>query len=102
MTAGQAFEVISNDYKTGIVVPYHDEVKELLDKLSQNNLELDEQKRILRKLQRYMVGISEQRKEQFGNAIYKSYNRELFVLCDGYYDKDVGIIDEPKMDFFSI
>ena len=102
LTAGQAFEVISNDYKTGIVVPYHDEVKELLDKLSQNNLELDEQKRILRKLQRYMVGISEQRKEQFGNAIYKSYNRELFVLCDGYYDKDVGIIDEPKMDFFSI
>lgn len=102
LTAGQAFEVIANDYKVNVIVPYGDEVKELLNELSQNYLNLDEQRRILRKLQRYAVGISEKRKEQLGNAVYKSYNGELFVLCDGYYDKDIGVIDEPKMEFFSM
>ena len=102
LTAGQAFEVIANDYKVNVIVPYSDEVKELLNEVSQNYLNLDEQRRILRKLQRYTVGISEKRKEQLGNAVYKSYNGELFILCDGYYDRDVGVIDEPKMDFFSM
>lgn len=102
LTAGQTFEVIANDYKVNIVVPYQEEAKKLLDKLSQNYLEAEEKKQILRKLQRYTVGISEQRKEKLGNAIYKSYNGELFVLCDGYYDKDVGVRDEPQMDFFNM
>ena len=64
LTAGQAFEVISNDYKVSIVVPYNDEARELLDKLSQDYLEIEEQKKILKKLQRYTVGISEKRKEK--------------------------------------
>ena len=50
LTAGQAFEVISNDYKVSVVVPYNDEARELLDKLSQDYLEIEEQKKILKKI----------------------------------------------------
>lgn len=98
LTAGQAFEVISNDYKVSVVVPYNDEARELLDKLSQDYLEIEEQKKILKKLQRYTVGISEKRKEKLGNAIYEICNGEILVLCDGYYDKEVGVVDEPNME----
>ena len=98
LTAGQAFEVISNDYKVSVVVPYNDEERELLDKLSQDYLEIEEQKKILKKLQRYTVGISEKRKEKLGNAIYEICNGEILVLCDGYYDKEVGVVDEPNME----
>ena len=64
MTAGQAFEVISNDYKVSVVVPYNDEARELLDKLSQDYLEIEEQKKDFKKLQRYTVGISEKKKRK--------------------------------------
>ena len=52
----------------------------------------------MRKLQRYMVGISEIRKDKLGNAIYET-SEGILVLSDGYYDKKVGVVDEPKMDF---
>ena len=98
-TAGHKFEAISNDYKVSIVVPYNDEAKQLLDELSQVYLDTGIKKRILRKLQRYTVGISESRKTKLGNAIYESCNREVLILSDGYYDKEVGIVDEPRMEF---
>ena len=44
-------QFISNDYKVSVVVPYNDEARELLDKLSQDYLEIEEQKKILKKLQ---------------------------------------------------
>ena len=102
MTAGEAFEVISNDYKVSVVVPYNDEERELLDKLSQDYLEIEEQRKILRKLQRYTVGISEKRKEKLGNAIYEICNGEILVLCDGYYNKEVGVVDEPNMELLML
>ena len=43
-------------------------------------------------------GISEKRKEKLGNAIYEICNGEIMVLCDGYYDKEVGVVDEPNME----
>ena len=99
LTAGQAFEVISNDYKVGVVVPYNDEARELLDELSQDYLEIEEQRKILKKLQRYTVGISEERKNKLGNAIHEICNGKILVLCDGYYNKEVGVVDEPNMEF---
>lgn len=97
LTAGQEFEVISNDYKVSVVVQYNDEAKELLNELSQEYLTLEYQRKILRKLQRYTVGIAEYRKKKLGSALFQSYNGELLVLCDGYYDKKVGVVDEPDM-----
>ena len=98
-TAGQKFEAISDDYKVNVVVLYNDEAKQLLDELSQAHLDAGIKKKILRKLQRYTVGISERRKTKLGNAIYESSNKEVLILSDGYYDKEVGVVDEPKMEF---
>lgn len=98
LTAGKAFEVISNDYKVSVVVPYNDEAKELLSELSEEYLDVERQRKILRQLQRYIVGISETRKEKLGNAIYECCNGEVMVLCDGYYDEKVGVVDEPNME----
>ncbi|NSK65336.1 CRISPR-associated endonuclease Cas3'' [Blautia schinkii] len=96
-TAGHEFEVISDTYKVSVVVPYETESYQLLEELSQVRTET-EKKKILRKLQRYMVGISEIRKDKLGNAIYET-SEGILVLSDGYYDKKVGVVDEPKMDF---
>ena len=62
--------------------------------VSAGRLKLD----LLRKLQRYTVGISETRKGKLGNAIYEN-SEGIRILSDGYYDKKVGVVDEPKMDF---
>ena len=97
-TAGKAFEVISNDYKVSVVVPYNDEARELLSELSRDYLDIEIQKKVLRQLQRYTVGISETRKVKLGNAIYECCDGEVMVLCDGYYDKEVGVVDEPNME----
>jgi len=96
-TAGHEFEVISDTYKVSVVVPYETESHQLLEELSQVRTET-EKKKILRKLQRYTVGISEIRKDKLGNAIYET-SKGILVLSDGYYDKKVGVVDEPKMDF---
>ena len=42
--------------------------------------------------------LDEKRKEKLGNAIYEICNGEILVLCDGYYDKKVGVVDEPNME----
>ena len=99
-TAGRAFEVISDQHKVNVVVLYEDEAAQLLEKFEQTYSE-NEKKSILRKLQRYMVGISEKRKDKLGNAIYGK-SEGILVLCDGYYDKSMGVTDEPKMDFYSM
>ena len=101
-TAGKAFEVISNDYKISIVVPYNDDARKMINELSKNEFTVEEKRKLLRKLQRYTVGIPEYRKQKLGNAIYEINNGELMALCDGYYDKNVGIVDEPNMEICMI
>ena len=100
LTAGREFEVITNTHKISVVVPYGNEPKRLLEELSQTQTEA-EKKKILRKLQRYTVGISENRKNKLGNAIYEN-EEGILVLCDGYYDKKAGVVDEPEMEFCEI
>lgn len=99
-TAGHEFEVISNTNKLNVVVPYGIESNLLLEELVRVRTE-SEKKKILRRLQRYTVGISESRKNKIGNAIYEN-SEGILVLCNGYYDKKVGVVDEPKMDFCNI
>ena len=96
-TAGEKFEVISDNYKVGVVVPYEAEINQLLEELEQSSTET-ENKKVLRKLQKYTVGISEARKSKLGNAIYEN-STGVLVLSDGYYDRKVGIVDEPNWGF---
>ena len=95
--AGEKFEVISDNYKVGVVVPYEPEINQLLEELEQSSTET-ENKKVLRKLQKYTVGISEARKSKLGNAIYEN-STGVLVLSDGYYDRKVGIVDEPNWGF---
>ena len=79
-TAGEAFEVIADNYKIGIVVPYNSEARDLIADLSADNLEIADQKRILRKLQRYTVGIGKYRKENWAMH-YILFAREKYWCC---------------------
>ena len=79
------------------MVPYNDEAKKLISELSEERFDIEIQKKILRKLQRYTVGISETRKGILGNAIYECCDGEVRGLCDGNYDEEVGVVDEPNM-----
>ena len=45
-----------------------------------------------------MVSEKSQSRRKLGNAIYET-SEGILVLSDGYYDKKVGVVDEPKMDF---
>ena len=101
-TAGREFEVISNDHKVSVVVPYNKEARRLIDEYLQIYMETEDKRRILRKLQRYTVGISETRKNQLGNAIYESNDKEILILNDGYYDENVGVLDEPQMGYLEM
>ena len=98
-TAGEAFEVIADNYKIGIVVPYNSEARDLIADLSADNLEIADQKRILRKLQRYTVGIGKYRKEKLGNALYSLCQGEILVLCEGYYSEETGVSDDPVQTY---
>lgn len=92
--------MIANTNKLNVVVPYGIEANLLLEELVRVRTEA-EKKKILRRLQRYTVGISESRKNKIGNTIYEN-SEGILVLCNGYYDKKVGVVDEPKMDFCNI
>ena len=101
-TAGQKFEVISNNYKMNVIVPYNDEAKELISKIADGFIDLKEYQMILRKLQRYSVGISEQMKDKLNNAICAYCDGKILVLGQGYYSNEIGVIEEPIMEYLSM
>lgn len=80
MTAGQAFEVISNDYKVSVVVPYNDEARELLDKLSQDYLEIEEQKKILKNCRDIQLEFLKKEKKN-SEMLYMKFAMERYWYC---------------------
>lgn len=98
-TAGEQFEVISEDYKINIVVPYDAEACTAIEKLENEYLNSAETKRVLQKLQRYTVGISEKKRKDLNNAVYSIGDGEVLVLNEGYYSRDIGVLEEPAMEF---
>lgn len=97
-TAGKEFEVISNEYKINIVIPYDENAKRSIERLESNRLKADEQRKELRILQRYTVGIAEYRRDKLSNAIHDICDKKILVLSEGYYDNEIGVLDNPKMD----
>ena len=97
-TAGKEFEVISNESKISIVIPYDEKAKTSIEKLKSNYLKGDEKRKEIRLLQRYTVGISEWRRDKLNNVIHQICDNEILVLSEGYYDEEVGVSDDPKMD----
>lgn len=97
-TAGREFEVISNEYKTNIVIPYDEKARSSIEKLESGRLKPDDKRKELRMLQRYTVGIPEWRKDKLNNVVQEICDNEILVLSEGYYDNEVGVLDNPKMD----
>ena len=92
-TAGQAFHVIDDTDGTDVVVPYA-EAGALLEEL---RISENEQKRkmILRKLQCFTVHLSNAWVRKLGNAVYGIEGNRFFVLSDGYYSLDTGVVEHP-------
>lgn len=94
LTAGEEFQVIADDGKTSLIVPYDEKARKLIADLLSEHLDFEEQKRILREMQRYTVRISKQRKEKLGDAIYEIGDGTIQVLSEGYYDYETGVSEE--------
>lgn len=94
-TAGDLFEVISEDGKVDVIVEYYQDARTLTDSLNNPYLSVTEQKRLLRKLQRYTVGISESMRRRIGNAIYPICDGKLLILNRDYYSTETGVSDTP-------
>lgn len=98
-TAGEDYQVIPENEKVTIIVPYDAEAEEAISIVSQKYTTLSEKKRALRRLQRYSVGIPEELAKKLNNALQKIGDTELLVLSMDYYDKKLGVLDTPKIHF---
>lgn len=96
-TAGREFEVISDECKVNIIVPYDEKAKASIRRLEDNYIKADEKRRELRKLQRYTVGISAARRDELNNSVRLICQNEILVLSEDYYDSDIGVSKESKM-----
>lgn len=94
-TAGDWFEVISEAGKIDVVVEYYEEVRSTIDALNHPSLPVSEQRRLLRQLQRFTVGISESMRKKLGNAVYPACDGKILVLSRDYYSTETGVSDVP-------
>lgn len=97
-TAGEEYRVIPEEAEVTVVIPYDSFAEEAISMIEKPGAALAEQKRALRKLQRYSVGISAWLKEKLDNALHQT-DAGVFILNMDYYDKKVGVLDEPKNRF---
>ena len=94
-TAGDLFEVISEQGKRNVVVEYDEVVVSMLEELQNPYIFYGRQKEILRRLQLASVGISEQMKNELGRAITPLCGGLVDVLSMSYYSKETGVSTEP-------
>lgn len=100
LSAGQIFTVIDDKGLKNILVPYR-EGKGLIQAL-QSEADPEQKRIILRKLQRYSVGVPEKTLKNLGNAVYRIEENRVLVLAEGYYDENVGLKEEPSaLDFLN-
>ena len=93
-TAGNQFEVISEQGKISVVIVYNQTVRDMIKELENIRLPLLRQKQYLRKLQRYTVGISENMKQKLEYAITELGETGILILNMDYYDDNVGVVTE--------
>ena len=77
-----------------MIVPYKDAEK-ILQELSET-AEQEKRKRLMRKLQRYTVNLTDSMIRKMGQgAIYKREDG-ILVLKERYYDPKMGVCTEPR------
>lgn len=95
-TAGESFQVIEEDCKVEVVIPYNDVSKKLLESLESPYLAAGEKRRILRRLQGYTVGIAPWKREKLGNAVSGKCGGSVLALSEGYYSMETGVLEQPQ------
>lgn len=96
-TAGELFEVISEDGRFPVVVECGEYTSERIAELETGECTSERKREILRELQLVTVGISQSVRNSIGNGIYPAFNRQLFVLRENYYSDKIGVMKEPKL-----
>ena len=96
-TAGDEFHVIEDTGKIAVLIPYNEEAKELIGRLERGT-NVGEQKKILRKLQRYVVNLSADEVARLGNAIRTIADGMAMVLNENYYSTKTGVRDTPVLE----
>jgi CRISPR-associated endonuclease/helicase Cas3 len=101
-TAGKHFRVIDAPTEA-IIVPYNEEAKSIIAKLSAK-LHLKEESKLLKAAQQYSVNIFPYmiKKLREENALFQTYEEsEIWCLDGQYYSKDFGVSLEPvsQMEF---
>ena len=94
-TAGKLFEVIPEDGKIDVVVRYNEKVNRQIDILTDRYASIEDQKRALRNLQPYTVGISEQMRQNLGDALEAVERGVILALSKDYYSKETGASENP-------
>lgn len=94
-TAGDLFEVISEEGKINVVVEYDSDIASMVEELQDPYTFYGRQKEILRRLQLASVGISEQMKNELGRAVTPICGGMVNVLDMSYYSKETGVSMEP-------
>lgn len=93
-SAGEAFTVIEEKGGTDVVVSYG-ESDDLINAL-QREADQDQKRKILRKLQRYTVNLSDAVMRRMGSgAVYGIEENRVMKLNSRYYDKSTGVQEEP-------
>lgn len=97
-SAGQAFRVIEETAGADVVVPYGEAV-DLLEALRTTE-DIQKKKRILRRLQRFTVHLSNTWIRKLGDAVSGIEENRILVLADGYYHCDTGVSEHPEKMVF--
>lgn len=95
-TAGKAYRVIDGEAEETVVVPYDEIAKKAIDVLENGSASLSEQRKAVRTLQQYSVGISRKLAEKLDGAVRRTGDASVYVLSMDYYDKKEGVLKKPK------
>ena len=98
LTAGRKFKMI-DDYSVPVLVPYNDEAKEIITQL-RSDIWNGEMVKILRKAQKYTVGLFEQAIKKLNDEhALEMLSCGAYVLDERFYDCDLGVtLDGKPMD----
>ncbi|MDD4187968.1 MAG: CRISPR-associated helicase Cas3' [Bacilli bacterium] len=99
-TARCNFKVIEDNTKS-IIVPYNEGVN-LIANLS-SSIDINEKYEILKTAQLYSVNVFDNKYFHLNKleAFLPSEVEGVYLLKDGFYDKDLGIVTEKNMDFLN-
>ena len=98
LTAGKKFKVI-DDCSVSVIVPYDEDAKEMITRL-RSDIWSGEMVRILRKTQKYTVGLFEQAVKKLNEEhALEMLSCGVYVLDERFYDCDSGVtLDGKPMD----